>query len=206
MASWHITCCMYCNTDVVITKPVTGRASVWPASLKTTWKLIALGFHTEKEVSQHSHSRDPGVDLGLQVQHRNWVDRLKHAHGWVPHTHTACSLVYLTFQFLYGCELRSGRRSGNRATLCTPFHVLSRRDGCIHGEIVYILWCLEAFSDVMPWVCVTCLAKNLAHPHFERIELRPEIIMVTFDLNTEQIFKAIGCPIAKKQFETHVGY
>jgi len=30
--------------------------------------------------------------------------------------------------------------------------------------------------------------------------------MVTFDLNTEQIFKAIGCPIAKKQFETHVGY
>ena len=50
------------------------------------------------------------------------------------------------------------------------------------------------------------LSKNLAHPHFERIELRPEIIMVTFDLSTEQIFKAIDCPVAKKQFEVHVGY
>ena len=59
MASWHITCCMYCNTDVVITKPVTGRASICSASLRTTRKLIALGFHTEKGVSQHSHSRDP---------------------------------------------------------------------------------------------------------------------------------------------------
>ena len=48
--------------------------------------------------------------------------------------------------------------------------------------------------------------QNLAHPHFERIELRPEIIMVTFDLNKEQIFKVIGFPVAKKQFETHVGY
>jgi len=45
--------------------------------------------------------------------------------------------------------------------------------------------------------------QNLVHLHFE---LRPEIIMITFDLTTEQIFKVIGCPVAKEQFETHVGY
>ena len=44
---------LYCNTDVVIIKPVTGRASICSASLKTTRRLIALGFHTEKEVCQH---------------------------------------------------------------------------------------------------------------------------------------------------------
>jgi len=38
---------LYCNTDVVIIKPVTGRASTCSASLKTTRRLIALGFHTE---------------------------------------------------------------------------------------------------------------------------------------------------------------
>ena len=35
---------LYCNTDVVIIKPVTGRASVCSASLKTTRRLI----HKEK--------------------------------------------------------------------------------------------------------------------------------------------------------------
>ena len=50
---------MYCNTDVVIMKPVTGRARICSASLKTTRRLTALGFHKEKEVCQHSHSSDP---------------------------------------------------------------------------------------------------------------------------------------------------
>jgi len=38
---------LYCNTGVVVIKPVTGRASTCSASLKTT-RLIALGFHTRK--------------------------------------------------------------------------------------------------------------------------------------------------------------
>jgi len=50
---------LYCNTDVVVIKPVTGRARLRSASLKTTRRLIALGFHKEKEVCQHSHSSDP---------------------------------------------------------------------------------------------------------------------------------------------------
>jgi len=50
---------LYCNTDVVIIKPVTGRASICSVSLKTTRRLIALGFHKEREVCQHSHSSDP---------------------------------------------------------------------------------------------------------------------------------------------------
>jgi len=50
---------LYCNTDVVIIKPVTGRARICSASLKATRRLIALGFHKEKEVCQHSHSSDP---------------------------------------------------------------------------------------------------------------------------------------------------
>ena len=50
---------LYWHTDTVIIKPVTGRASIHSASLKTTRRLIALGFHTEKEVCQHSHSSDP---------------------------------------------------------------------------------------------------------------------------------------------------
>ena len=61
MANWHIAYRMqdvhnvllYCNTDVVIIKSVTGRASIYSASLETTRRLIALGFHTEKEVCQH---------------------------------------------------------------------------------------------------------------------------------------------------------
>ena len=67
MANWHIAYCMqdihnillYCNTDVVVTKPVTGGTRICSASLKTTRRLIALGFHTEKEVCQHLHSVDP---------------------------------------------------------------------------------------------------------------------------------------------------
>jgi len=50
---------LYCNADAVIIKPVIGRASTCSASLKTTRSLIALGFHTEKEVFQCSHSSDP---------------------------------------------------------------------------------------------------------------------------------------------------
>jgi len=52
---------LYCNTDVVIIKPVTGRARIRSASLKTTRRLIALDFHKEKEkeVCQRSHSSDP---------------------------------------------------------------------------------------------------------------------------------------------------
>ena len=49
----------YCNTDVVILKPVTGRARICSASLKATRRIIALGFHKQKEVCQHSHSSDP---------------------------------------------------------------------------------------------------------------------------------------------------
>ena len=60
MAKWHIVYCMqHCNTDVVIIKPVTGRARICSASLTTTRKFIALGFHKEKVVYQHSHSSDP---------------------------------------------------------------------------------------------------------------------------------------------------
>ena len=67
MANWHITYCLqdvrnillYCNTDVVIIKPVTGRARMCSASLETTRRLIALSFHKEREVCQHSHSSDP---------------------------------------------------------------------------------------------------------------------------------------------------
>jgi len=44
---------------VVIIQLVTGIASIRSASLKTTRGLIALGFHAEKEVCQHSHSSDP---------------------------------------------------------------------------------------------------------------------------------------------------
>ena len=48
--------CLYCIPDVVIIKPVTGRASVClTGSVKTTRKLIALGFHTEKAVCQHPY-------------------------------------------------------------------------------------------------------------------------------------------------------
>jgi len=42
---------LYCNTDVVVIKPVTGRASIYSASLKTTRRLIAVGFHIEKSLS-----------------------------------------------------------------------------------------------------------------------------------------------------------
>jgi len=85
MENWHIAYCMqdvhnillYCNTDVVIIKPVTGRASMCSASLKTTRRLIALGFHTEK-VCQHSHSSDP-----------------------VP-VHTICTIYTATYRGLQG--------------------------------------------------------------------------------------------------------
>ena len=42
---------MHCNreSDVVIIKPVKGRARICSASLKNTRRLIALGFHKEKE-------------------------------------------------------------------------------------------------------------------------------------------------------------
>jgi len=50
---------LYCNTDVVIIKPVTGRARICSASLKITRRSIALGFSQSKKVCQHSHSSDP---------------------------------------------------------------------------------------------------------------------------------------------------
>ena len=50
---------LYYNTDVVTIKPVTGRVSVCSTSVETARRLIAWGFHTEKEVCQHSHSSDP---------------------------------------------------------------------------------------------------------------------------------------------------
>ena len=49
---------LYCNTDVVVIKPVTGRARICSACHKTTRRLIAR-FHTENEVYQHSHSSVP---------------------------------------------------------------------------------------------------------------------------------------------------
>ena len=59
MANLRIAYCMqdvhnvllYCNTDVVIIIPVTGRASICSTSIKTTRRLIAFGFHTEKGLS-----------------------------------------------------------------------------------------------------------------------------------------------------------
>ena len=62
---------LYCNTDVVTIKPVTGRASVCSASLKTTRRLIASGFHTEKEVCQNSHSSDPVPVHTIRAIHCN---------------------------------------------------------------------------------------------------------------------------------------
>ena len=68
MAKWHIVYCMqdvhnilqlYCNANVVVIKPVTERARICSASLKTTRRLIALGFRKENEVCQHSHFSDP---------------------------------------------------------------------------------------------------------------------------------------------------
>ena len=45
---------LYCNTDVVITKPVTGRASICSATLQTTKRLIASGFIQKKKfVNNH---------------------------------------------------------------------------------------------------------------------------------------------------------
>ena len=44
-------------TDVVIIKPVTGRASIRSAS-QNYKKVNALGFHTEKEVCQHFQAKD----------------------------------------------------------------------------------------------------------------------------------------------------
>jgi len=64
---------LYCNTDVVIIKPVTGRASMCSASLKTTRRLIALGFHTEKDVCQHLHSSDPVSVHTIRTIHCNIV-------------------------------------------------------------------------------------------------------------------------------------
>jgi len=43
----------------LLLKPVTGRASIHSTSVKSTRRLNASGFHTEKEVCQHSHSSDP---------------------------------------------------------------------------------------------------------------------------------------------------
>ena len=55
----HARCSQYIAvlqyTGVVIIKPITGRASIRSASLK---KVIALGFHTEKEVCQHFQAKD----------------------------------------------------------------------------------------------------------------------------------------------------
>jgi len=42
---------LYCNTDVAIISPVTGRASVRSTSVKTTRRVIASSFHTEKSLS-----------------------------------------------------------------------------------------------------------------------------------------------------------
>jgi len=52
MQDVHNISMLYCNTDVVI-------ARICSARVKTARRLIALGFHKEKEVCQHSHSSDP---------------------------------------------------------------------------------------------------------------------------------------------------
>ena len=46
---------------VAIIKPVTGRASIYVQRLLKLQEgcIVALGFHTEKEVCQHPHSSDP---------------------------------------------------------------------------------------------------------------------------------------------------
>jgi len=62
---------VYCNTDVVIIKPVTGKARIYAASLKSTRRLFALGSHTEKEVCQHSHSSDPVPVHTIRAIHCN---------------------------------------------------------------------------------------------------------------------------------------
>ena len=58
-------------TDMVITKPVTGRTSTCSAGLRTTRRLIGLGSHTEKEVFQHSHSSDPVPVHTVHIIHSN---------------------------------------------------------------------------------------------------------------------------------------
>jgi len=68
MANWHIAYCMqdvhnillYCNTDVVIIKPVTGRA-VYVRQVLNYNKIncLTVGIHKEKVVCQHSHSSYP---------------------------------------------------------------------------------------------------------------------------------------------------
>ena len=68
---WQLAYCMqdvhtillYCNTNVAIIKPVTGRASIYVQRLLKLQEgcivALAIGFHTEKEVCQHPHSSDP---------------------------------------------------------------------------------------------------------------------------------------------------
>jgi len=62
---------LYCNTDVVIIKPVIGRASICSGSLRTTKRLIALGFHIEKEVCQQSYFSDPVSVHTIRTIHCN---------------------------------------------------------------------------------------------------------------------------------------
>ena len=50
---------------------LTGRAKICSSSLKATRRLIALGFHKEKEVCQHSHSSVPVLVHTIQAIHCN---------------------------------------------------------------------------------------------------------------------------------------
>ena len=60
---------LYCNTDVVI-------ARICLASLKTARRLIAFGFHKEKEVCQHLHSSDPVIQFWF-AQYAQYIGMLK---------------------------------------------------------------------------------------------------------------------------------
>ena len=77
MAHWYIAYCILRAgrsqyvaalqyTDVGIIKPVTGIAKICSASLKTTRRLFALGFHT---VCQCSYSSDPVLITRTTLQY-----------------------------------------------------------------------------------------------------------------------------------------
>jgi len=60
---------MYSNIDVVVSKPVTGRASIY---VQLNYKKVnCLRFLYRKEVCQHSHSSDPVPDHTICTIHCN---------------------------------------------------------------------------------------------------------------------------------------
>ena len=84
---------MYCNTDVVIMKPVTGRARICSASLKTTRTLI----HKEKGVCQHSHFSD---SVPVHIIHAICCNILLYAIYWYVEVY-GIVFHYVVLQYCY---------------------------------------------------------------------------------------------------------